>query len=212
MRPVSFAILPGTELSPDPPSAVEAVDDLRVIYAKSSAFVGMALQRLGIRRSDLDDVRHDVFVIAHRRFADFDRRTPVSAWLYGICTRVAANYRRKARIRFEIAAGSLSHGDHRSGAAPEWTQPDQEFLRREMRAAVHAIVSRMNMEKRLVLIMFEVEGLSCREIAGRLGLPLGTVFSRLHAARQTVQREMDSDTDIVRGPARRISPRRSALP
>ncbi|HEY3594264.1 MAG TPA: sigma-70 family RNA polymerase sigma factor [Polyangiaceae bacterium] len=174
------------------PSEVNA--ELRAIYAKWANFVWLTLQRLGVRYDDLEDVCHDVFVIAHRKLPEFDKRTQVNAWLFGICVRVAANYRRRAHIRLEQASGSLNQEDGPNVAAPEWTHPDQEFVRRETRARVEAIFDRMDLPKRAVFLMFEVEGLSCKQIAEQLGLPIGTVYSRLHAARQYVLQEIERQT------------------
>src|SRR5262249_15055160 len=82
------------------------------------------------------------------------------------------------------SAGAMSHDEDSILAAPESAQPDREFARRESQAKVDAICNRMDLGKRAVFLMFEIEGMSCPEIAAQLDVPVGTVYSRLHAARR----------------------------
>lgn len=127
---------------------------------------------------------HDVFIVVQRKLPEFDQRGKVQTWLLGICVRVAANYRRRAYIRLEHSAGDL----HADGAIPlaalEGTRPDREVQRRRSLSQAEALLNHMSPIKRTVFVMFELEGLSCVEIADELGLPVGTVYSRLHAARK----------------------------
>ena len=94
----------------DAPHALE----VRTIYREHGRFVWLSLQRLGIHPSDLDDVAQDVFMVVHRRLDTFDRRARISTWLFGICMRVAANYRRRRRWTREVLSGGfeddLVHG------------------------------------------------------------------------------------------------------
>jgi RNA polymerase sigma-70 factor (ECF subfamily) len=144
------------------------------------------LQRLGVRAADLEDVCHDVFLIAHRRFAEFDGRVGVNAWLFGICLRVAANYRRRARHRLEHVA---TDAEAPALPAPSSAEPDQQFARRQAQQRVQAVLDAMDLTKRAVFLMYEIEGLGCQQIADQLGVPVGTVYSRLHAARALFERE-----------------------
>ncbi len=158
--------------------------DTAAIYARWARFVWVSLQRLGVRSADLDDICHDVFIVVQRKLPEFDRRGKVQTWLLGICVRVAANYRRRAYIRLEQSAGDLHADGVVPIAAPEGARPDREVQRRRLLTRAEAALSRMSPVKRTVFVMFELEGLSCVEIAEELGLPVGTVYSRLHAARK----------------------------
>ena len=175
-----------------PPTIVDT-PDLRSVYDNSAEFVWFTLQRLGVRYSDLEDVCHDVFLIAHRKFSEFSGKVEIKAWLFGICLRVAANYRRKARFRYEIAAGSLIQDDGPMMIAPAASRPDQELVRRQAQSQAQAILDTMDDTKRLVFVMFELEGLSGEQIALELGIPLGTVYSRLHRARATFEKAAAQD-------------------
>jgi RNA polymerase sigma-70 factor (ECF subfamily) len=153
------------------------------VYAAWAKFVWLSLQRLGVRRADLDDVCHDVFVVVQRKLPEFDQRAKLQTWLFGICTRVAANYRRRAYIRYEDLAGG-DDSESTTIAGPESRRPDREIERQRSLSLAEAILGRMSPVKRTVFVMFEIEGINCPEIAAELGLPIGTVYSRLHSARK----------------------------
>ena len=172
-----------------PLTGVDVPANLETVYDTWADFVWLTLQRLGVRHADLEDLCHDVFLVAHRKFNEFDGRVKINAWLFGICLRVAANYRRRARFRLEYAAGSMNHDEDPLTIAPSSTRPDDEFARREAQARAEAILHRMDLTKRAVFLMFEIEGMSCQEIADQIGVPIGTVYSRLHGARAFFERE-----------------------
>lgn len=175
------------------PPGVHADDKraLEAIYEECAEFVWLSLQRLGVRKRDLDDLCHDVFLVAQRKLREYDGRSKINTWLFGICVRVAANYRRKAYVRLENGNGAGGIDPETDIAAPEWSQPERAAGDRQRLARVEAILGRMSPVLRVVLLMFEVEGLSCQAIAGELGLPVGTVYSRLYAARKQLLREIE---------------------
>jgi len=154
--------------------------DLSAIYGERAEFVWLTLQRLGVRHADLDDLAHDVFLVAHRKLERYDGSSRVTTWLFGICLRVAANYRRRAHVRLERPMGGAETYERVADAV----EPEEVLGLREARARLSLVLDRIDLTKRAVFVMFEVEGLSCAEIAEQLGIPVGTVYSRLHAARR----------------------------
>ena len=161
---------------------------LEQVYEQWADYVWRMLQRLGVRSADLEDLCHDVFLIAHRRFGEFHGRVAVNAWLFGICLRVSANYRRRARVRHAHIDAALEQ-EARHVRAPASAEPDQQLARRQAQARVQAVLESMDLSKRAVFLMYEIEGLGCQQIAEQLGVPVGTVYSRLHAARSLFERE-----------------------
>jgi RNA polymerase sigma-70 factor, ECF subfamily len=159
---------------------VERSPDLSTIYGERAEFVWLTLQRLGVRHADLEDLAHDVFVVAHRKLRFYDGTSRVTTWLFGICLRVAANYRRRAHVRLERPMGGAETYERVADAL----EPEEVLGMREARVRLTAVLDRIDLTKRAVFVMFEVEGLSCAEIAAQLGIPVGTVYSRLHAARR----------------------------
>lgn len=153
--------------------------DVTDIHDSHADFVWSSLQRLGIQAADLEDALQDVFVVVHRRLGTFDGSSRLSTWLFGICLRVASQYRRKAH----------RHREHRvvdlDGIAGEGNiaAPDATLLAREAAQRLERVLDALKPERRVVFVMFEIESIGCAEIAEQLGLPLGTVYSRLSAAR-----------------------------
>jgi RNA polymerase sigma-70 factor (ECF subfamily) len=81
--------------------------DFDEIYRRHFPYVWRTLRRLGVAPADVEDVAHEVFVVVHRRLADFDGQRPIKPWLFGIAFRLASEDRRRARRRFELAAPSI---------------------------------------------------------------------------------------------------------
>jgi RNA polymerase sigma-70 factor, ECF subfamily len=174
--------------APDDKSSLVATSSepptLEAVYVECAKFVWLTLQRLGVRQADLDDVCQDVFLTLQRKLPEFDPRSKIQPWLFAICTHTASNYRRLARFRLEVTAGHMRADDELHPAAPAGRRPDQEASDREQLERAERVLNRMSPLKRTVFVMFELEGLSCQDIADELGLPVGTVYSRLHSARK----------------------------
>lgn len=171
----------------DPRGATDLddVSDVRSIYRANARFVWLSLQRLGVQPSDLDDIAQDVFVIAHRRFDSFDHTARITTWLFGICLRVAANYRRRHRWTLELLSGWVE--DNRPATL---VAADEVLVRREEREIAERALDRLAVAKRATFVMFELESLSCLEIAEIMNVPIGTVYSRLNSARRELEKTM----------------------
>jgi RNA polymerase sigma-70 factor (ECF subfamily) len=154
------------------------------VYAEHTEFIWKTLHRLGVHEHHVEDVFQEVFVVVLRRLSSFDGRSAMTTWLFGICLRVARGYRRRAYFRREQVVGDV--GDTK-WAAPERT-PEEEVQHREERARLYDVLDQLELEHRAVFVMFEFDGLSCQEIAEMIGVPLGTVHSRLHRARAAFSR------------------------
>ncbi|WP_394823307.1 RNA polymerase sigma factor [Pendulispora albinea] len=160
--------------------------DFRAIYELEADFVCRNLRRLGVPDADVEDKLQEVFVIAHRRFADYvDRSYGPRAWLFQIALRVAADARRHRRRHPEDADGGAA-------AALETIAPDQTgaLSRRERLARLDRALASIPLEKRAVLILYEIEGQSAADIAHTLGVSVNTVYFRLHSARTELDRAL----------------------
>ena len=144
------------------------------------------LHGFGVRAADLEDAAQEVFVVVHRRYGDFDGRSEVTTWLYGICFRVAAAFRRKAHVRREAATEDMETVE--TGAAPSPT-PDDHAAERQAGAIAQRILDGLDDDKRAVFVLYELEEHTLKEIAAMVGCPLQTVYSRLSAAREHFRRE-----------------------
>jgi RNA polymerase sigma-70 factor (ECF subfamily) len=168
------------------PQAQTARLDVVSIHARHAEFVWLTLQRLGVPESDVEDLLQEVFVVVHRRLDSFDGSSRMTTWLFGICMRIVAGYRRRAFRRRERSVEQLPEQ-----ATSESESPERAMLDREARERLGAVLDLMDLEKRAIFVMFELDELSCEAIAEMLSIPTGTVYSRLHAARKAFQQALE---------------------
>ncbi len=167
----------------DSPARPELAD----VHAAHADFVYRTLQRLGVRPMDLEDALQDVFLVVHRKLDGFDPSLQLKSWLFGIAVRVAIAHRRKAHLRRERADAELERHPERATQSG----PETAAMERQGRERLARILDKLTPEKRAVFVMFELEGKTTVEIADELGLALGTVYSRLSAARAEFQRAVE---------------------
>jgi RNA polymerase sigma-70 factor, ECF subfamily len=148
------------------------------VHAAHAEFVWRSLARLGVKDADLPDMLQEVFLVVHRRAHAFDGSSKLTSWLFGICLRVAAAYRRRAHRRYERPLEPAQ-----VPAADEALSPEMALQGQEARQQLDALLDTLPLDKRAVFVMFEIDGMTCAEVAHELGVPVGTVHSRLHAAR-----------------------------
>jgi RNA polymerase sigma-70 factor, ECF subfamily len=161
--------------SQDPPPALLQFEE---IYQEYFDFVWRSLRRLGVWPAALDDASQEVFLVVHRRLPDFEGRSSLKTWLFGIALHVA---RRQARTAARHPAEELPDP---APAASLAETPQDEAARREAIALLYAILDELDPEKRAVFVMAELEQLTAPEIAELSGIPVNTVYSRLRAARR----------------------------
>lgn len=151
--------------------------DTPALYGAHAAFVWRSLVRLGVPECDREDLLQEVFVVVHRSRHAYRGRGKVTTWLYGISLRVAGTYRRRRRVRNEVPAEPANDPvEHRT--------PERVMDSKQRAALLGRILDRLSPKQRTVFVMFELEALGCDQIADELGVPVGTVYSRLHAARE----------------------------
>lgn len=157
----------------------ERARSFRALYDAHVDFVWRNLRRLGVSESEADDSTQEVFVIAYRRFDEFaDRGHGPRAWLFQIVLRVASGVRRHHRRHPEVPDGGVA-------VDRETIDPPQAdaFARREALSRLDAALGTIDMARRAVLVLHEIEEMTAPEIAEILGIPLNTVYSRLRIAR-----------------------------
>lgn len=155
------------------------------VYDEHFRFVWRSLRRLGVPESDVSDATQDVFLVVHRRLDEFEGRSKMTTWLYGICLRVARDRKRLAHNR------RRSDDDSPLDEAPDETVDiagDAE--RRQGLRLLEELLDTLPEEQRAVFTLFELEGLGGDDIAEMLGIPTGTVHSRLRLAREAFERNL----------------------
>lgn len=161
--------------------------DVGAAYDAHGEHVWRSLHRLGVSAADLPDLAQEVFVVVHRRRGEYDASSSMRGWLWGICVGLARNYRRRA---FRHAERPVGLSEHAVGGDAE---DELDTRRRGVRG--RRALAELDPERRAVFVMFEVEGMSGRAIADALEVPLGTVHSRLHAARAELARALEEDEE-----------------
>lgn len=146
--------------------------------------VWRSLRRLGVPAAGLDDAVQDVFLVLHRRWADFQHQSSLRTWIYGILVRVASDYTRRARR--ERARYSPETPDLESSAQ----SPDQLYQQREAALILRLALAQLDDKERQMLVLIDLEERSVVEAAEALGVNLNTAYSRLRRARQSFEKAL----------------------
>jgi RNA polymerase sigma-70 factor (ECF subfamily) len=158
---------------------VLAAAQISVLFRQHAKFIARSLRRLGVPESDVEDAVQEVFVVASRKI-DAIAEGSERSFLYGTAMRIASNalrVERRAQTRRAEAPVETAEID----TAPT---ADELVDRRNARAALDAVLETMSQEMRAVFTLFELEEMTTAEIASLLGVPAGTVSSRLRRARE----------------------------
>ena len=147
------------------------------IYNEEIAYVWSCLRRLGVDEKNLEDKAHDVFIIFYKRRKDFDEARPVRPWLCGIAARVALDHNRLAYKRREV----LSDRIVMDTVIPN---PEAAMERQDARRRLLAALDALDVDRRTVFVLHDLEGRSIPEIAAIVDAPMNTLYSRLRLARQ----------------------------
>lgn len=129
---------------------------------------------------DVDDLVHATFLTAAQCAARYDGRACCRPWLVGIAAQLLRR-RRRALGRWAFLLGALE------GTLQRASDPRGML---QARTDVERALAKLSEAKRITVLMAEVEGLSCEEIARALEIPIGTVWTRLHAARRELRRDL----------------------
>ncbi|HEX5099685.1 MAG TPA: sigma-70 family RNA polymerase sigma factor [Polyangiaceae bacterium] len=144
------------------------------VYAAHFAFVYRVVARLA-GGGDVEDLVQEVFVVVHRRLQEFRGEARLSTWLFRIAYRTVGAHVRRERLRRRFRELLALH-------PPASSEATSDVLDRSRR--VREALDRLSYAERSALVLFEVEGQSAAELAESFGVPVGTVYRRLHDARR----------------------------
>ena len=151
------------------------------VYSSSFNDVARWIRALGGLSADVEDLTQEVFLVVRRKLSAFDGRN-LRGWLYRIAQRTVRDYRRRAWFR-RVFLGGGSAPD-RFDASLADSDPSELYERKEAEALLHGVLLQMSEVRRSTFVLFEIEGYSGDEIAELQGIPLNTVWTRLHHARK----------------------------
>lgn len=153
-------------------------------YAVAYSFVG--------NREDALELAQEAFARAFKAMHRFDANMPFYPWLYRIVRNTCLNHLKKKKRRGETSLDSL----HEAGydVPTSCGDPERAVVLDDLRRAIAAAMGQLSPEHREILTLRHFQDLSYAEIAACLGVPQGTVMSRLHAARRALKKRLE---DVV---------------
>ena len=153
------------------------------VYAAHAAFVWRVLRGMGVSEPGVEDAMQDVFVVVHRRLHEFDGLGSVKTWLFQIAYRTACAYRRKLRRAGE-------HEPFEDSMEARTRSPAEEVESREALSLVAGLLDGLDDDKRAVLVLADIEGMTAPEIAVVTGAPVNTIYTRLRRARSELSQAL----------------------
>jgi len=170
-----------------PPLTPEA--RLREMVDQHVDFVARVLRNAGTPPSDIDDEVQRTFIIAARRLDDV-RAGAEKSFLFRIALNLAAHVRRTMARRREVS------GDQAPERVEMFATPEQLTDRKRMRELLDRVLDQMHDTLREVFVLHEFEEMNMSEIAAVLGIPRGTVASRLRRARAEFRERVAAIEDV----------------
>ncbi|MFZ4507494.1 MAG: sigma-70 family RNA polymerase sigma factor [Fimbriimonas sp.] len=162
----------------------------RLVDAYQARVLGF-VRRMVRNAEEADDVTQEVFIRAFQSFERFDGRAPVRTWLFRIAYNLCVDRSRKDQRSPKHLTLNYSIDDEEQMDVPDsrW-EPQQMILDDELMGVLEQGIALMSEKLRSVLLLHDREDMAYEEIAQTLGLPVGTVKSRLFLARAFLQNHM----------------------
>ena len=162
----------------------------RLVALHEGMVVNLSQRLLG-DREEARDLAQDVFLQVFRTLGRFQGRSSLKTWIYRITVNQCRNrqrwWRRRRRDR-AVSLEQLNPTDEARLASGQGEPAFERVARREAAQRVQAALLGLSFDHRSILVLREVEGMRCDEIAATLGVPEGTVKSRLARAREQLRR------------------------
>lgn len=194
-------------MNPSDPAHDHDLGDVAAVYREHAAQVSRWARRLAGPDHDIEDVVHDVFVVALRRARTFDRdRGEVGAWLHGITVKVVQTHRRRVRLRRLLAFLPGTDADDRR---PEWASaspdPEQNASSAEAMRRLYQALEQLSEKHRTAFILHDIDGCSGEEIARITSVSLNNVWVRVHRARRQLASALEGAGADMRGRRRDLA-------
>jgi RNA polymerase sigma-70 factor (ECF subfamily) len=146
------------------------------------------IQRLVSGSDVVDDLAQEVFIRAYRSIGDFKGESSLYTWLYKIALNLCRNhYRTRGR---RPAHEELDETDAGQGLQDAGGTPEDEVFRREFWEHLRRGLEELPPEQREAVVLCDLEGMSYEEMAGVMGVPIGTVRSRIFRGRRALQQRL----------------------
>ena len=140
------------------------------------------VQRLGVQASDADDLVQLTFLDVAKSSSRFDARYSARAWIMGIAAIHVRRHRRSVARLFRAAAAHVFEARR-----PDVRTSDDLYESEESQARFRKALEKLSDKKREVFVMVAMEGASGEDAAAAFGIPVATVWTRLHHARKEIR-------------------------
>jgi RNA polymerase sigma-70 factor (ECF subfamily) len=151
--------------------------------------------RLLDNADDAQDVVQDAFVNAYQSLDGFKGDSQFFTWLYRIAVNTAISHKRKQRLTLSIDSGRNGERQVEPPDDSDASRPEHALERAEEERRVQQALNRLSAEHRAVLILKDMEGQKYEAMAEILGVPIGTIRSRLHRARTELRELLEQDEE-----------------
>jgi RNA polymerase sigma-70 factor (ECF subfamily) len=152
--------------------------------------------RLVENPEDAQDVVQDAFLNAYQSLDGFKGDSLFFTWLYRIAVNTAISHKRKQRILLSIDGGRNGVSSVQPLDESAASRPGEALERAEQDQQLHYALSRLSPEHRAVLVLKDMEGQKYEAMAETLGVPIGTIRSRLHRARAELRELLQKDEEV----------------
>jgi RNA polymerase sigma-70 factor, ECF subfamily len=179
--------------SAEKPEQLSLPLDFRVVYERWFGDVSRWIRAMGGPEADREDLVQEVFLVVHRRLPDFDGQN-LAGWLYQISRRKVRDFRRLMWVKQLFSSVPVSDILVKGGPSPA-----DALETSEKRATLARLLTKLNDTERAALVLFEIDGYSGEEIAEVQGVPINTVWARIHKARKKLKASLDKAESRGRG-------------
>ncbi len=166
----------------------EAFASIVQYYMKPAYYV--ALGYVG-KPDDALDLSQDAFVNAFRHIRRFDTSKSFFPWFYSILKNLCMNHLNRIRRRREDSIDEMAEAEGQVPIPIETVNPEENVVRKDLEVKIGQALQRLRPREREIIILQHFQDYSYQEIADLLGIPIGTVMSRLYSARQSLRRELE---------------------
>jgi RNA polymerase sigma-70 factor (ECF subfamily) len=186
----AFAEAPAIVGAPDPAHPAAGHEHAFAdVYDLTAELVWRAVGRLGVPEPAVEDVVQEVFLVVHRRLAEFEGRSSVRTWVYGIAVHAARAHRR-TMVRRPLAAQGAAGVEPETLRDDPRREPDALLERAQATQLLGVLLDQLEPDLREVFVLAELEEMTAAEIGEVLGISPNTVSSRLRLARRDFDRAL----------------------
>lgn len=183
MAPTSQAMIPHVEAMSASAGSLVPPPTFEATYEEHFGFVWRSVRALGVAEHAVDDVTQEIFLVVLKRLPEFEGRSTLRTWLYGIVRNVVRGHRR-AQKKHDASGDPRAQVDPETLREPEGRDPEATAAKTQAARLVIHLLESLDDDKREVFVLTELEQLGAKEIAELLDENINTVYSRLRLARE----------------------------